>query len=790
MAENPNKINPWGLRPLSGTVEDELKRRAAEYGMNPIDITSVEKKSYSGPRTAWMRVCSNGMNFDPVSGRVKKGFVLGGVHGFNDTYGFEKADSGNKDKVTILGYTADGKTPHELANNEGSTFPHRPAPGIIGIETEFYGAGSSYPGLCRKITIRWRCNSTDQIEYMFPYFLSPGVSVVAEWGWNNYNPSSLVDLENIGHAASDTSPGAGIIGMFTNSELIYANIEKSKGNYDCQVGKIFDYSIKMNSAGGYECTTIVVNSMFLIEGQSLSQSSTKNDEEKTALKSFKETVKNGLVNFAEEGPHFKRRENGTKNKSKIWIPFGRFADFLNKYLSLTQPAQGEGAATHKTQILDISKQVISAHQLLKSVNSDILIPNPYAPNLTPSTKAVSDIRQKINLARIQKDKVEKDFGEKNLSNLSEKVLSSETKEAAALSPQVDKLFGIKKRSGIAGTSYQNAEFGEFEKKFEDLGLEFEYDDLNKVINAGRWATEDTAFPRFKDIVTDDGASHKSGLYGYLKDIYISTELIAEAVDSNDTTLKLLEHILGLISQAGSKIWDFRVSPSENASYGVIDNNYVPKVAKVPIFTLGTLGSAHFTDLDLNIKMTQELANQAILGQNKYVYRNGSSAPGTLKNPNPVLTNNDTKVSMFTSDDRLFGYAWSGDATIEPKEVSLINKFQKVMSRYNDKDAIISTDANGTKHILTEHDETLMSQLVNLGSDASYLASPLMPGTEINLTCMGIGGIRFLDMFALDKIPNPYSYKRAVWQIEGVRNVIEGNKWETSIMARVRPITII
>jgi len=48
---------------------------------------------------------------------------------------------------------------------------------------------------------------------MTPYFMSPGVSMFIEWGWNHYNPECLLDLNDIGQpakmkdSADDKTPG-------------------------------------------------------------------------------------------------------------------------------------------------------------------------------------------------------------------------------------------------------------------------------------------------------------------------------------------------------------------------------------------------------------------------------------------------------------------------------------------------------------------------------------------------------------------------------------------------------
>jgi hypothetical protein len=68
----------------------------------------------------------------------------------------------------------------------------------VSIETEFTGGSNSgFGALCRKTKIAWKCFSLSQLEYLTPYFLTPRITCLVEWGWNHYDTTSLVDLTDI-----------------------------------------------------------------------------------------------------------------------------------------------------------------------------------------------------------------------------------------------------------------------------------------------------------------------------------------------------------------------------------------------------------------------------------------------------------------------------------------------------------------------------------------------------------------------------------------------------------------
>ena len=48
----------------------------------------------------------------------------------------------------------------------------------------------------------------------------------------------------------------------------------------------------------------------------------------------------------------------------------------------------------------------------------------------------------------------------------------------------------------------------------------------------------------------------------------------------------------------------------------------------------------------------------------------------------------------------------------------------------------------------------------------------------------------LSQFVIDHAPETYSYENAVWQVADVRHSIEDKNWTTTIVAQVRPLTIL
>lgn len=236
----PAPIIPWEPSNIPEEIQSELNRRKGVRGLNYInngldlgwDSSTGDWNQYKGPMTSWVRVCSNGYGLSGSLDQVKPGFVLYGGRGFYNIYGFDS--STELSGQSIIGYTPRG-VPHVIENDLNvSDYPiHVPIPQISKITSTIQKE------LFRRVSIEWTCFSSKQLEYMTPYFLVPGISVIIEWGWNHFNRDSLVDL-------SDEKK---LKDLFNNPYPLYTdNILNSRGNYEVTFGIItnFEWAIDGN----------------------------------------------------------------------------------------------------------------------------------------------------------------------------------------------------------------------------------------------------------------------------------------------------------------------------------------------------------------------------------------------------------------------------------------------------------------------------------------------------------------------------------------------------------------
>lgn len=255
---------PWEPHCFPTEIQQELVRRSINRSMKYIKpengdwggFGDEEWMEYRGPMTAWVRVCSNSDGLDIIN---RPTFVMYGGRDFATSYGFNRGIFGlttgansTEPNATVLGYTANGD-PHYLVNDVhvSSDSPlHVPNPEIEKVSAVIQKE------LLRRVRIEWTCFSPAQLAYMTPYFLIPGITMTVEWGWNHFNPSSLLDLR-------DTEK---LTKLYNDPYPLYTeNVLQSHGNYEVVFGFVtnFEWSIDGNKI---KCMTEVTSKDRLYAG--------------------------------------------------------------------------------------------------------------------------------------------------------------------------------------------------------------------------------------------------------------------------------------------------------------------------------------------------------------------------------------------------------------------------------------------------------------------------------------------------------------------------------------------
>lgn len=750
MAEN-KQIFPWGLHPLEPWIKEELNKRAQEYDLNP--TSNIQTEIYSGPKTAWGRVFSNGIGSTAPD---LEGFVMGGTEGFDESYGF-----GLDGNITI-GVDAYGKN-HTLKSFDdpilkgSADFPHRPPPSIVSITSEFSGgSNSSFGALCRKTTINWKCYSLAQLEYLTPYFLTPRISILAEWGWNHYDTLSLVDLSDIDW----------LYGIFEGRpEYTSLWIEKSRGNYDLAMGFITDYTYSLNEYGGYDCTTTITNANYLIEGKSYQvgkNSKTNAESGSVQLKDFSEFVLTDIDNLVIKNKKTTAIEIETgkrifKNDDDAWMKMDLVVDIINNFFKINFIDPNDKPTGISAGNLNINKVVVVAHPALKSTSKNFIIPNQFAPRF----------------------------------------VSKDTSKSAVNNGQAKKQTLNTAKPSRQGDYFQL--FPNIRSLMEENKLDETYDDLVAAMNTKGATCQ--SFPMYTDYTDADSKnSPKAGYWGYLSDIFVSVSYFKKLVEKNDTILKLIQELLSNISTAMCDISQLKCDPpnnNDNTEYTIRDVNFSSINTKEDAedlmrISLGSVNSAFMKSAEFSVKLSVEMSNQMVM----------QSASGKELPAGYGTTNYDPKtmiVSKFSRGDRMFDRGVIPPDAVVDSNNAAENKAAKYKRQFTDQNINkqfyvykYQNKSLSETFILTETDSSFLRNILLDTRDkkAVYTNNAIMPGTEFKMELLGIGGITFLSQFTLEHVPSSYNYERCVWQVSQVSHKIENKVWTTTVTAQARPLTVL
>jgi len=810
---------PWGLHPLDPMVSEEIQRRIKDYGINPVQNPTNENP-YTGPRTAWIRVFSNGICASANENIRNNGFVMGGTEGFDESYGF-----GIDNKITI-GVDCYGNK-HEISANPTSPslgvatdLPNRPPPTIVSLDSEFSGGNNTgFNATCRKTKISWKCFSLSQLEYLAPFFLTPRITVLAEWGWNTVSPSSLVDLSNT----------EGLYAIFKGEKsAIYDRIKNSHGNYDLAFGFITDYGYTMNDFGGYDCFTTITNPNYLTEGKAYhnrqdTKSNPSDPSGSIKLKDFTEFVFDDMDNIviSTETSWFSKknkvdtvtvsnvsfvsgsaRPSGKvfKDENDQWVRMDMVADIVNRFFSKGMLDPNNKETGVQIGVLDINKTPISAHPAIKSVSPNFIIPNQYAPRFVAADPDSKKEQKNSRLSEL-----------KQVGNLPQSSNKSPQGEYFSLFPEI--LDVIK------------------EHQFID-----EYDDLVLALATSNAKPKHGSFPQLISYNEGEKKTNypKPGYWGYLEDIFVSIKYFKELVQKHDTLLKLLEELLQGISEATCNVAKLQLKPdtSGGTKFYVIDHNFTPvgdreSAEDLTRFVMNANNYAFMKNASFDVKISSEMVNQMVM-------QSASRKPLPQGYGTATYDPVSMKYSIFSRGDRMFDRGvYTPKQTEESNKSNTDKKFSRMFDKENGdfyvyeykspvkkripnpryveiprniptygapggmlgrgmmpEPEFIVINEPVQKFILAETSNTFLKTIlmgIKTAQNATYVSNGLMPGTIFKMEFLGISGITFLSQFTLDHVPNLYDYTNAVWQISDVKHRVENKIWTTNISAQARPL---
>lgn len=819
----------YSIRNLEDFVTKELDSQKRNIGLGaPGRIVNGVSDPLKSPLYSWIKVTS----FSTVTykGTRKRGFVLWSDSDFSETYG-------TTNKPGVLGYDITGEA-HRINSNFSVTLYH-PPPGVVDMSTEFMGGDG---GKFRTLSFNWVCHDKFQLEYMAPYFIMPGASVLVEWGWSNFRDTPTpISLFNTGESSFDGE----LLKLRNEIRPIIERVKKSNGRYDAFMGVLTNFDYKINDNGGFACTTELKTVSQYIQGLStkadqkdVSISEKEAEELEKQREAGIETLTKQLRSYAagdsypdkieffgkkiysgdrvENISDFNRKTSNIeglsgnitdnrhgftikhveqyrdvgmshkfgKNKASAWLSMFFIAHLLSvwrapRWVRETISNPEENTIENYALSFDITNSYIRAHPNLKSIDGSVLlIPNAKAPAYPLKGDDITKLDTQAAFDFVNTRSGFDFIGEE----------SNTFNSAQTALTSIPKSFSSEKKG----------------YDLDNFGIRV---NLAKIIakkrleeGGGSEDINDVSFPDYGiKAPKESGNDIPAGYAGRFGNLYVNVDVVVKALTENLNVKDAMFSILDQISAAAGGIWDFDIVDIEGrpSDLTIIDRGFTGVDDNGQLILLDDLKNNLYefalTDynsiirgFDFGVKLSDAVAIQTLMSDNS---RNTETKNDKFFQSIYTI---DGEKSEYIVEPSIFQFK-SASSTKKASD----GKLPELYSTKADEEYYIITFGSG--YGLTADGQTeLFIRLVEPNADVvkfaiedddspanSFQYNGAVPGIEVSLKLTGISGIGFMHCFLIRDLPYPY-YPEMVFQVKQVKHSVSGGDWTTSIDAVGRP----
>ena len=796
------------LRKFNDYVSNELNNRKENFNINvPDDYSDGYTAGIghkTGPKQAWCRATSLADVVFENESKARRGFSMHSPFAFERLYGLEE-DTQKKFLGHSIGLDRNGNADIHRIPNEKSY--HRPAPGVTGFETETMNGEGKF----RRMTLKFVCHDKHQLEYITPFFLTPGVTILVEWGWEYFNSDSLVNL------ADDSE--------IFELRRSWDNWEKrrcmSNGNYDVFYSFVTKFSYTINNTGGFDCE-IQLNSVGeMIYGFETARDNISESDEDRRTEDFKNHIEASFKRGARKnvkdwiGGIDNLFRNNDDSTSTIFYPLGGFNDRNDKNrVDFKNESMGDNCWMKMSTLIDeinmwsamTYKTEYSAPQLDDGVALNRSL-NPFADKLREN-KRINDKRIREHKKK-QEEALEEAQNTALQFNIRDSIISGHPNlksvdQTVLLIPNpVCPCFPA---------------FGDNTKNINEIDILIpderisKLDDANRALKRALGGSSEGSSDKYYDesrfsdrfdaakIIGTDGAHFpepKFNYYaGYLGNLYVNKKAILDSFEAKRSVKDIVMNILNKISDAACNVWSFDIVDYNNNMLTIIDRNFpglednrVLESQEVALgaYTFSTMDNkSNLTEFNFSADLPDSVALQTLF------QKESSDDKISSKNVDGFFQKNFKNGKIKITDKFSFlgtsARTIRGDESGEEVETTTYNSFT-VLS--DDLYCIAEVDPGWTswalKVRLTEGNRGLVQNAIfeDESSSNSIAYSGAVPGLKIGCDTLGISGIKFMNVFNVDNLPYPYDVETS-FQVTNVKHSFTNNVWKTHIDAGVRP----
>lgn len=273
--------------------------------------------------------------------------------------------------------------PTLLGEEKNKINAFQPLPGVESLNVSYK---NDYGGT-RVAQFKWKVFTLDQFEEISPYFLTPGIGILLEWG----NDSDISG--NIPMTLDEYNEISGK--NFYNSWKYIRNRSLSLNcRYDAMTGIISNFEYSLNEEGGFDCTTHVISSGALMYSLDTltphvnkGATNSNNDKNKPIRKivdyvsseQLEKDIKNWSENNSFDADVQIYVDKNNQNKTSYFVTWGFIEDFIVtknigiKMIGGEGDDKGTDLFTLKSVGDDEKSLLISNHKYLRTTNLDVCI---------------------------------------------------------------------------------------------------------------------------------------------------------------------------------------------------------------------------------------------------------------------------------------------------------------------------------------------------------------------------------------------------------------------------------
>lgn len=825
----------WENSTFHPNIVKEFRRRknSNNVGVNYTNINfkdsspDIDKhSSYKGPLTSWIRAFSNGTGEAknkriPTSGFLSKkryeGLSLDGSFGFTPTYGLKSnhrnnvfspggsiriGRDANGDDVVISDKYLDNLYSYTSNKSEGPI--GLPSPGITSVSVINNKDFLTYA------TVNFECFGIPQLEFITPFFLTPGIYVFVEFGWNLFDQKSMLPLNDIDELRKIITVPKYSSNKF-DSNLLLQRYYDSYGNYGLAQGIITDYKFSTRDGIKYDCSFTVTDPQGLYNGNLITFSDKPkitNNKSFINIKSmisddldkvFSCVIKNkNFFKFIKEVGYMPESVNFYGNKQEDRIFASRNNTLLDDKISFKYDDVVDNSVASfgisiptgnkKENFKFYTKSGIGVYSNLDNndydygaddqiwLQLDFIFEyfNLFLPDMFKFDISNVIINAHPNLISCNKNVL--------IPNpVAPKINYGGQSNPDAVTIIYDKNDNLKKSYAKCALIFNQVERLYARENLDDVINFIHYYKYNNTDNGS------ASFP-FKEQKKVNERIYDAYRFGYLKHIYFNKDRLKQIISEKETIGDILNQVLEEINDSVVNFWKLSICKDQQSGRLTIIDKGLNNLSECYRMKIGTKDS-FIKQIDFDVNLSDAQASNILFStglngtddEEENIQSTENSVPSVSffdRFTKEVQKNENIESSK--KEKSIIETIFSDESNLNSSGILQMSFFIKFPNSSVDKYKCclnMNPDMKGIlRSLLDDGDFTYNSAYANVADNF-----------VVNLKLDGIYGIKVLENFSIENLPKPYTSENILFQVNEITHNISSGKWETNISALVKGV---